>query len=130
MIFKDHPIIGTGFDTFGDSATLSYPSPIYDKYHIGDGIHVYSDNQYIQVIAQTGIIGVVLFAFFLLNMLFKIWNSRTNEPRLAPVILVILLGIYLSGVYYNIWENDVVDLFFFPMLAVLLPIKKDSEKSN
>jgi O-antigen ligase len=124
LIFKDHPIIGTGFDTFGDSATLSYPSPIYEQYHIGEGIHVYSDNQYIQVIAQTGIVGVLLFAFFLLNMLYMIWKKRKEQHKMAMALLAILLGIYLSGFYYNIWEVDVVDLFFFPMLALLLPLKK------
>src|SRR5699024_10537726 len=33
-IFQDHPVIGTGFGTYGDSATLSYGSPVYEDYEI------------------------------------------------------------------------------------------------
>ncbi|HEU5140659.1 MAG TPA: O-antigen ligase family protein [Bacillales bacterium] len=119
-IFPDHPVIGTGFGTFGDSATLSYGSPIYDDYGIER--EFFSDNQYIQVIVQTGVIGVILIAVFLLNMLFNIWKKRKMSP-LGPVLVSVLLGAYVAGNYYNVWEYDIFSLFYFAMLGYLLNFK-------
>src|SRR5690606_15665586 len=79
-IFKEYPVAGSGFGSFGGSATLSYGSPIYDHYGIRSDIYggkyFYSDNQYIQIITETGIIGVILFAAFLLCMLAIFWKER------------------------------------------------------
>ncbi|MFQ3545393.1 O-antigen ligase family protein [Halobacillus rhizosphaerae] len=117
-IYPEHPIIGTGFATFGDSATLSYGSPIYDEYNIDR--EFYSDNQYIQVIVQTGTIGVILFAIYLLNMLYLIWKQRNKSPHFSYLMMSVLLGAFVAGCVYNVWELDVFTLFFFPMLAYLL----------
>ncbi|HZG71143.1 MAG TPA: O-antigen ligase family protein, partial [Chondromyces sp.] len=90
-IFKDHPIVGTGFATYGDSATKSYSSPIYDDYDIE--FDIYADNQYIQVIAQTGILGVITFAIFLLGMMFLLWKNRDRSP-FAVVLMSALFGAF------------------------------------
>ncbi|WP_051382146.1 MULTISPECIES: O-antigen ligase [Sediminibacillus] len=116
-IFQDNPVIGTGFATFGDSATLNAGSPIYEDYNIDR--EFYSDNQYIQVIVQTGIFGVIVFAVFLLNMLYLLWNRR-SELKTATVLLAVLLGSYVAGLVYNIWENDSFTLFYFAMLAYVI----------
>ncbi|MEI2392930.1 O-antigen ligase family protein, partial [Priestia megaterium] len=50
-VFKDHPVIGTGFGTFGGAATLAHSSPIYKDYNIG--FDFYSDNQYILTLTET-----------------------------------------------------------------------------
>lgn len=113
-IYKDHPIIGTGFATYGDSAAKSYSSPIYDDY--GITFDIYSDNQYIQIIAQTGSVGVVLFAVFLLGMLFFIWKKR-NDTLMAVPVLAVLLAVYACGLLYNIWEDKTYTTYFFMLLA-------------
>ncbi|GGH76484.1 O-antigen ligase [Pullulanibacillus pueri] len=128
-IFRDHPILGTGFDTFGDSATLSYPSPIYTDYGIAKDTHIYSDNQYIQVMAQTGVVGVLIIAVFLLGMLKAIWDRRKTS-NLALPLGVFLIGLYVTGCYYNVWENNVVGLFYFPFLAVVLPLKDQADERS
>lgn len=115
-IYKDHPVIGTGFATFGDSAAKGNGSPIYDDYGINHNI--YSDNQYIQVIAQTGSLGVILFAIFLLGMLFFLWRKR-KDTVLATPVLAVLIGVYVVGVLYNIWEDKTFTTYFFMMLAVV-----------
>lgn len=115
-IFKDHPVIGSGFATFGDSAAKGKGSPIYDDY--GIEFNIYSDNQYIQIIAQTGAVGVILFAIFLLGMLFFLWKKR-KDTKLAIPVLAVLIGIYVVGVLYNIWEDKTFTTYFFMMLAVV-----------
>jgi putative inorganic carbon (hco3(-)) transporter len=126
-IFKDHPIIGTGFATFGDSAAKGYSSPIYDDY--GIGFNIYTDNQYIQVIAQTGTVGVILFATFLLGMLFLLWKKRKETPLALP-LMGALLGVFAMGVLYNIWEDKTYTTYFFMMLAVVLAAPWNTKKAN
>jgi putative inorganic carbon (hco3(-)) transporter len=116
-VFKDHPIMGTGFATFGDSAAKGYSSPIYEEYGINHNI--YSDNQYIQIIAQTGALGVILFAVFLLGMLFLLWKKR-KDTNLALPLIGVLLGVFVMGVLYNIWEEKTYTTYFFMMLAFVL----------
>lgn len=114
-IVYDSPILGTGFGTYGDSATLSYGSPIYDKYDIN--FKFFSDNQYIQVITQTGVIGVLLFAVFLLSMLVVSYKNR-NVSKKYIFITSILLGAFFMGLVYNLWESDVFTFMFFLYLGI------------
>lgn len=126
-IFKDHPIIGTGFGTFGDSASKSYPSPIYKQYEIPPNI--YSDNQYIQVIAETGVLGVITFAVFLLGMLTVLWKRRGENKEGSFLVISILLGIFFLGLLYNIWEDKTFTSYYFIMLAYALYHQQDNGRS-
>ena len=129
-VLKDYPVIGTGFGTFGDSAALVYSSPIYDDYGLAniyeyrDKGGFYSDNQYIQIMVQTGIIGTILFAIFLLNMLYRIWTARKVNRDVANVAILFWLFICIVGAVYNIWENQVFPMFFFALIAFLEIAKK------
>jgi O-antigen ligase len=123
-VFADHPIIGTGFGTYGDSATKSYSSPIYEKYGIERDF--YSDNQYIQIIVQTGAIGVLAFAAFIIGMLLYLWKAR-KETALAPVLLVVLAATIPACMFYNIWENKTFTLYFFTLLGVVASNLRNGE---
>lgn len=129
-VFKQYPITGTGFGTFGDSATLVYSSPIYEK--LGTELVIpnfYSDNQYIQIIAQNGVIGVILFAVFLLGMLHYIWINRKENLPIAYFMIALLLGTYLSGFYYNIWELKVYTLYYFIFLGAYASISEKPKEN-
>src|SRR5690606_12678182 len=76
-VFKDKPIIGHGFGTFGGAATQTYSSPIYDKYNISWDF--YSDNQYIQIFAETGIAGTILMAVFVFCLIKITWDLRKGH---------------------------------------------------
>lgn len=118
-VFKDYPIIGTGFATFGDSASKTYSSPIYKAYDIR--FNIYSDNQYIQVITQTGVVGVILFAVFLLGMLTLLWKKRKESPMAIPM-LAALIGVFWCGLIYNIWEDKTFTMYFYILLGAFLAL--------
>ena len=113
-VFMDHPVIGTGFATFGDSTTLSSSSPLYREYGIGHNF--YSDNQYIQIIVQTGVLGVIAFAVFLLSILVRFFKKH-KESYIYTITISFLLGAYFMGLVYNLWESDIFTLSFFVLLA-------------
>ena len=125
-VFFDHPVTGTGFGTFGGSATLSYGSPIYEEYGIRSDIYggknFYSDNQYIQVIAETGAIGVLLFAAFLLLMLGMMWKER--HTTYAKYLMGLWFATCVAGCFYNIWELKVYTMVFFILLGIFAAQQK------
>lgn len=124
-IFKDNPIIGTGFATYGDSATKSYASPIYADYEIG--YNIYADNQYIQIITQTGIIGVLLFAIFLIGLLLLFWKYRKTSPYAIPMVAG-LIAVYWCGLIYNIWEDKTFTMYFYFLTAAFLLLVTKKER--
>lgn len=113
-VFKDRPIIGYGFATFGGAATQTFSSPIYQKY--GIAWNFYSDNQYIQVLAETGMIGTALIVLFVFGLFKLTWALRRGLP-FSPLLLFFLVGGITSGVVYNILENDVFMLYYFVILG-------------
>jgi hypothetical protein len=124
-ILKDHPVIGTGFGTYGDSATLIYKSPITEKYNLPKDM--YSDNQYIQVMVQTGILGIAFFALFILGIIVPLWKRKKIKPLSLPVI-AILIGGSIAGVFYNIWEDKTFTLYFYLILGFVLNNKINDSK--
>ena len=125
-VFRDYPITGSGFGTFGGAATLSYDSPIYDEYGIRSDIYggknFYSDNQYIQVIAETGVIGVILFAAFLLGMLWIFWKDR--HTRFGQFMIALWFATGVSGMYYNIWELKSYAMIYFMLFGIYAASRK------
>lgn len=119
-VFKDYPATGAGFGTFGGSATLSYDSPIYEEYGIRSDIYggknFYSDNQYIQVIAETGAVGVLLFAGFLLAMVWMYWKER--KTVFGQYLFGLWFATGVAGFFYNIWELKVYVLFYFILFGI------------
>lgn len=119
-VWKDHPVIGTGFGTFGGSATITHSSPIYDEYDITRNF--YSDNQYILLLAETGILGVlsiILTGIFLIQIT---WQNR-KDKFYSPLMLYFIIAVLVGGAVYNILENDVFMMYYFILLGYVLNIK-------
>ncbi|WP_057911971.1 O-antigen ligase family protein [Peribacillus muralis] len=115
-IFKDHPVIGTGLATFGDSATLSFPSPIYGEYKIGE--RMYTDNQYIQILVQTGLLGFGAVLTFILLAFRKI--KASGHGTFAAFTGCLLLAALTAGLFYNILEDKTFTVIFYSCLGFIL----------
>lgn len=106
-VFKDHPIFGTGFGTFGSSASMNYEPEIYEQYDIP--FPFYSDIEYAKILAENGIVGVVLFAAFLLSIL---WFYRKDHFKL---LICITIGWF--GCFFNIFEVQIGAAFLWMTLS-------------
>jgi O-antigen ligase len=107
-VFRDYPIAGTGFGTFGTSASLHYGSPLYETYGLMDGF--YADDQYITILVETGAIGTILFAGFLLSIL---WYYRKSPFKL---FCCVVFGWF--GIYFTIFEIQIAAMLFWLCLAM------------
>mgnify|MGYP001770221102 CR=1 FL=1 len=116
-IFKDYPLIGTGFGTFGDSASWAFGSPILKEY----GIHnpIYSDNQYIQILVQTGVIGALFFFLFFVVLIITIIRSHCEKIE-KWIVLAFLIAGAAAAAFYNILEDKTFTLYFYIVLGFLL----------
>ncbi|MDW0114036.1 O-antigen ligase family protein [Sporosarcina saromensis] len=117
-VFKAYPIIGAGFGTFGGAATLAYSSPIYDHFSIKTNF--YSDNQYILVLAETGIVGVITLAVFVISLLLLTiqYIKRYKKSPIPIFLLYFLTTLVVGAAFYNILENDTFMLYYFLLLAI------------
>ncbi|WP_163183088.1 O-antigen ligase family protein [Neobacillus sedimentimangrovi] len=113
-VFLDKPVMGYGFGTYGGSATLIYSSPIYDKYEIYGNF--YSDNQYTQLIAETGTLGVLLMLITVILLIKITWDLR-KDFKFSPILIYFIIAAVVSGAVYNILENDVFTMFYFIILG-------------
>lgn len=115
-VFKDYPVIGAGFGTFGGAATLAYSSPIYKDYEIQTDF--YSDNQYILTLAETGILGVLILVLFVIGLLqITIRLTKLKEYAISITLLFFLVAMMVGGLVYNILEIDSFMMYYFLVLG-------------
>lgn len=118
-IFRDYPVMGAGFGTFGSAAGLNYENPLNEKYKLWSGF--YADNEYIKVIAENGALGVLLFGAFLISILVFF----RKEP--LKIFLCITIGWF--GIFFNIFEVQIGAMLFWSVLAFdELKMKKEANE--
>ncbi len=116
IILLDHPVLGTGFGTYGSAGSrMVTPSALYEQYGLFEGF--YSDNEYITVLVETGLVG----AFVLLGFAVLLFRFYRKEPKKVFLLLCVLL----TGMFYNILELQV--LCFVVYLFLSCPIDNPNE---
>lgn len=86
-LFKQHPILGTGPGSYGGKIAQNYASPVY-LWGIQNGYTAlyYTDNQYLEILVQTGFLGLAAFLGFavsVFNALFKAFREKRDFLVLA-----------------------------------------------
>ncbi|MFA6142753.1 MAG: O-antigen ligase family protein [Candidatus Omnitrophota bacterium] len=110
-IFKEHPIIGNGVNTF------------FNKYRFvrqdeDKGRGSYAHNCYLQMAADIGLVGLLSFIFFTACVLFKAFASlkKTKDPLYYSLMLGTSLGLTAfllhSFVDTNLYSLNLAALFW------------------
>lgn len=100
VIFKDYPMIGTGFGTFGSAASKMITPDIYSKYNLSSNF--YSDNEYIKVVVETGIIGTIIFGLFILSLFYEFFKTKSYYKLFIFIVFLFI------GMFYNVFEMQVM----------------------
>ena len=129
-IFKKHPIIGNGLNTF----FVNYKEVRKDSFTGERGS--YAHNCYLQMAADIGLFGLISFLVFVFLSIRRAFASlrRIKEPFYHSLILGISLGLlaYLlhSFVDTNLYSLNLAVLFWLSLGILLAAIKiADPEKS-
>jgi len=109
------PIFGTGLDTFRQ---ISFENKEKDAYSMSYYVH----NHYLQVLAETGVVGGTLFTLLVFLVLFALYRSMVND-RNAIFVNGIYIGLLASSLQslidYN-WQFFSVFLIYWMGIALLL----------
>lgn len=120
-IFVDYPILGTGFGTYGSSASKMITPSLYEKYGLYDSF--YSDNEYVVVLVETGIVGTLLFISFVISLFVYCLNNKHK--------ILILFSFLFLGMMYNVLEVQAVCLVTYISFALLdAPVIKEKNKNK
>lgn len=105
-ILKDYPIIGTGFGTYGSAGSMMVTPKLYEKYNLIEDF--YSDNEYIKVIVESGIIGTIVFAAFCISLIYCHSIKKKNIFNFALQFSFLFIGLF-----YNVFELQVFCFVYY-----------------
>lgn len=108
---KDKPIFGNGLGSFGVFAT-----PDFKK---DQGIYQTVNNEYLEILSETGVTGLGLFVLFLIFLAYEDWTAykkRDDNEKLSLTILA--LGCLAILVQYNFFSTLYI-IYIWVFLALL-----------
>lgn len=122
-IFKKHPVIGNGVNTFFGM----YAEVRNDEFRGKKGS--YAHNCYLQMAADIGLVGLASFLFFIAALILKGFKAfrRTGDPFYSSVILGMSLGLIAfllhSFVDTNLYSLNLAALFWLSAGMLLATVK-------
>lgn len=109
--FKKNPIIGNGLASFGENVTPQSRKDI--------GIYQTVNNEYLELLAENGLIGfVLLFAFLALYLIFLYKFYRTANNSQKAVVVAMFLGLLAILIQYNFFSTLYI-IYIWAFLALL-----------
>jgi len=127
---KAHPILGIGADNFGFEANRyreNYGASHPDDPNLAeaeDTIPERAHNEYLQIAAELGIVGVAIFAWFLFGVLLMGIHAFRRRSRLSlfPIAALISLAMFLasslvSSYSFRLVQNGFIYFFVFAFAA-------------
>lgn len=133
LVFKDHPWSGVGYGQQTFEAKKKYPRWAttnnweFRVFYLNPNESSFPPgyNMFTRLLAETGIIGVVIFMFFLIAILYICYEIlKKNDDR---YLLCLIILISMVGVYMNWLKTDTFRSFsFWIHLAILIIISNKS----
>ena len=124
-MFNDKPILGHGVKSFRFNCKKEpYKIDEFDNYNFRLNCGNHPHNTYIQLIAETGIVGFGFIIFFFIFILFSLLksffsNQKKKKPNAFDLRICILSCIFINlfpftttGSFFNNWLSI---LYFFPI---------------
>jgi O-antigen ligase len=92
------------------------------RLNLANGCSTHPHNYYLEIVSETGVIGlIILVYFFAYNLFYKVnFNSKINLVLILS-ILVILNPIQTTGSFFTSWNS----FFIWQMLAIFKILSKD-----
>lgn len=128
-MFTKNEIIGNGWGSYKYFANESIIGSIY-----GGNSFMYAHNVYLQVLAETGIIGLIMYLFFILFCLITNIKLIKNEFGLNKNLLTFSLFIQVYYILYSLTGNALYDFcIFIPYvlsISMCFSIARESKRRN
>lgn len=138
-MLRQNPLLGVGADNFGLEFN-TYRAAISEKSENAmlvagneDAIPERAHNEYLQVAAELGVIGAVVFATFLIAVVWLGYRSLRESVNIyklgaAAGIAAFLFSSLLSSFSFRLVQNGVVFFFLVALLIVKRPVKPHNNR--
>ena len=128
LMIAEHPVTGIGADNFGTQANVyreRYGAAHPDDPNLAnaeDGIPEHAHNEFLQIVAELGLVGGLIFAWFMFGLAIIAFRAMRNikTGSLYACAAILGLGMFLasslvSAYSFRVMQNGIV---FFLVLAV------------
>jgi O-antigen ligase len=113
-IFKDHPIIGAGPKAYSQlSKSTQYAYDLFS--YVG-----HPHNFYIQLLAETGVIGFTTVFLFLIYLIIKYRAVQNHHKQNCNEFGILITGIPISGLIFHLWPLTTTGSFFTNYNCILI----------
>lgn len=112
VIFKNSSVIGTGPGSYGGQTAIYYNSPVYLQGMQNGYIAIpYTDNQWIQILVQTGFVGTLsLVGFFVSHLVNNVRQYNRSKNYLSLGVIAVTISVVVFGVFANVLEFGAVSV--------------------
>lgn len=83
-----------------------------------NGKGLLTENYYLQIAYEVGIIGLILFLMFVGFVLFKLWKGRVSKVNQA--LIASLIGISFTALLFHTWSNEAIAIAWFMLAGVAI----------
>jgi len=121
-IFNKYPLLGTGPGTYGGSLALLWASPVYlEGIHNGYTALYFTDNQFLQMLVQFGILGLIVFLGFVVAVIWSlILQFRLKKDIMGVSAAAGFVSFLVAGFFANVLEFGALSIPMAVMLGVNL----------
>jgi O-antigen ligase len=119
-IWAHYPIFGSGPGTYGGKLALNYASPVYLQGIQNGYVALYfTDNQWLQLLVQTGIVGVILFALFAVNVFVELLRGyNKSNSWLSLGVAGAFVAFLVAGFFGNVLEFGAIAVPMGVMIGI------------
>ncbi len=116
VIFKQHPLIGAGWNTFAHNSV--YLQPLFPNAPQNSGLFTNCHNLILQLLAETGIIGLVIILYSLCLSIYNLIKNKCLETA-------IILSMAFTTIDHSMLEYPLWYLYFLAPFIMFLSIKQN-----
>ena len=136
QVFKNNPLVGVGYGQQTFHSKKFYPlwatknNYEFENTYLNQNIKAFPPgyNLYIRLLAETGIIGTLIFLFFLVSIGLQVRNlliRHRNHEIMRNFVITLIVSYF--GFLINWMQVDTMRLFgFWIFLALLIRIEKET----
>ena len=123
-IFKHSPILGSGPETFVSSYFMFRPNA-HNQTSEWEFFYNKAHNEFLNYLANTGAVGFISYALFLIASLLSIFKLQKNS-LIAKAIFAALIG-YLTTIFFG-FSTVATQVTFFTLVAAVIILAKNQQK--
>lgn len=125
LMIRDYPVTGVGLGQFFDKYKDEY------KFEQESQYLPHAHNNFVEIVAETGIVGLIGFlyfiAYYLCTSLRSYWKNKNPYDLLFFITFLIHICVF-GQIDYTLWHGAVMQPFMWFLLALLLKLKETDEQ--